>query len=53
MLHTTVPDASGETLLSSHPRAGGHGVVVKQDERWTATDGRNGRTTTGDEPPSP
>lgn len=44
MLHTTVPDASGETLLSSHPRAVGRGVVVKQDEHWDGLP-------TGKEPP--
>ncbi|MEU9671831.1 integrase core domain protein [Streptomyces bobili] len=54
MLHTTVPDASGETLLSSHPRAVGRGVVVKQDEHWDGLPtGKNRRTTTGDEPPPP
>src|SRR3954447_862645 len=54
MLHSTVPDASGETLLSSHPRAVGRGVVVKQDEHGAALPtGKNRRTTTGDEPPPP
>lgn len=54
MLHTTVPDASGETWLSSHPRAVGRGVVVKQDEHWDGLPtGKNRRTATGDEPPPP
>ncbi|MFD5408260.1 IS21 family transposase [Streptomyces griseorubiginosus] len=54
MLHATTPDASGETLLSSHPRAVGRGVVVKQDEHWDGLPaGKNRRTTTGDGPPPP
>ncbi|MFD8386622.1 IS21 family transposase [Streptomyces sp. NPDC059679] len=54
MLHSTVPDASGETLLSAHPRAVGRGVVVKEDEHWDGLPaGKNRRTTTGDVTPPP
>ncbi|GAB3009925.1 IS21 family transposase [Streptomyces pseudoechinosporeus] len=54
MLHSTVPDASGETLLSAHPRAVGRGAVVKEDEHWDGLPtGKNRRTTTGDAPPPP
>jgi Mu transposase, C-terminal domain len=49
MLHSTVPDASGETLLAAHPRAVGRGAVVKQDEHWDGLPtGKGRRTTTGD-----
>ena len=48
------PDAGGETLLSSHPRAVGRGVVVKQDAHWDGLPaGKNRRTTTGDVTPPP
>ncbi|MER6980505.1 hypothetical protein ABT317_26925 [Streptomyces carpinensis] len=54
VLHSTVPDASGETLLSAPARAVGRGAVVKQDERWDGLPtGENRRTTTGDGPPPP
>jgi hypothetical protein len=54
MLHATVPDASGETLLSAHARAVGRGAIVKQDEHWDGLPtGKNRRTTTGDGPPPP
>ena len=54
MLHSTVPDASGETLLSTHPRAVGRGVVVKEDAHWDGLPaGKNRRTTTGDVTPPP
>ena len=54
MLHATVPDAGGESLLSSHPRAVGRGAVVKEDEHWDGLPaGKNRRTTTGDGPPPP
>ncbi len=54
MLHSTVPDASGATLLSTHPRAVGRGVVVKEDAHWDGLPtGNNRRTTTGDVTPPP
>ncbi|MGI5380498.1 Mu transposase domain-containing protein [Streptomyces sp. CA-251387] len=49
MLHSTVPDASGETLLATHPRAVGRRAVVKQDEHWDGLlTGTGRRTTTGE-----
>lgn len=52
ILHSTVPDAGGETLLSVYPRAVGRGVVVKEDEYWDGLPtGKNRRTATGDVTP--
>lgn len=53
-LHSTVPDANGETLLSIHPRAVGRGAYVVDEKHWDGLpDGRNRRTTTGDVPSQP
>ncbi|MER5214329.1 integrase core domain protein [Streptomyces sp. NPDC002838] len=52
MLHSTVPDASGETLLSTHPRAVGRGVRVVEETHWDGLPtGKNRRTTTGEVTP--
>jgi transposase len=54
MLHSTVADASGETLLATHPRAVGRGVRVVEERHWDGLPtGRGRRTTTGDVPPRP
>ncbi|WP_371674174.1 integrase core domain protein [Streptomyces sp. NBC_00289] len=54
MLHSTVPDASGETLLSTHPRAVGRGVRVVEETHWDGLPtGKGRRTTTGEVTPSP
>ncbi|MEV3856958.1 IS21 family transposase [Streptomyces sp. NPDC050095] len=54
MLHATVPDANGATLLSAHARAVGRGAVIKEDEHWDGLPtGKNRRTTTGDVTPQP
>jgi hypothetical protein len=54
MLHSTVPDAGGETLLAMHPRAVGRGVRVVEEPHWDGLPtGKGRRTTTGDIPPRP
>ncbi|MGW0323231.1 IS21 family transposase [Streptomyces flavidovirens] len=54
MLHSTVPDSSGETLLAMHPRAVGRGVRVVEEQHWDGLPtGKGRRTTTGDIPPRP
>jgi hypothetical protein len=54
MLHSTVPDASGETLLSAHPRAVGRGVRVVEETHWDGLPtGKGRRTTTGEVTPPP
>nr|WP_167534912.1 IS21 family transposase [Streptomyces galilaeus] len=54
MLHSTVPDASGETLLAAHPRAVGRGVRVVEETHWDGLPtGKGRRTTTGDVTPPP
>ncbi|MGO4754793.1 integrase core domain protein, partial [Streptomyces sp. 2MCAF27] len=54
MLHSTIADADGSTLLASHPRAVGKGVRVVDEEHWDGLpDGRNRRVSTGDIVPSP
>lgn len=54
ILHSTVVDASGETLLAMHPRAVGRGVRVVEEMHWDGLPtGKGRRTTTGDVPPQP
>ncbi|MFF1595749.1 IS21 family transposase [Streptomyces sp. NPDC058286] len=54
MLHSTVPDSSGETLLALHPRAVGRGVRVVEETHWDGLPtGKGRRTTTGDVVPRP
>lgn len=54
MLHCTVADSSGETLLATHPRALGRGVRAVEDAHWDGllTD-KGRRTTTSDVLPQP
>ncbi|MFJ8158779.1 Mu transposase domain-containing protein, partial [Streptomyces sp. NPDC094468] len=53
-LHSTVPDANGDTLLAIHCRAVGRGACIVDEKHWHGLpDGRNRRTTTGDIPPQP
>ncbi|MFC9293941.1 IS21 family transposase [Streptomyces sp. NPDC057011] len=52
ILHSTVPDANGDTLLATHHRAVGRGACVVDEKHWDGLpDGKNRRTTTGDVPP--
>ncbi|GGU53073.1 IS21 family transposase [Streptomyces violascens] len=54
MLHSTSPDARGETLLAVHPRAVGRGARVVDERHWDGLPTGSGRrTTTGDGPPRP
>jgi hypothetical protein len=54
ILHSTVPDASGQTLLAAHPRAVGRGARVVDERHWDGLPtGAGRRVTTGDAPPSP
>ncbi|CAM5610553.1 transposase [Streptomyces spiroverticillatus] len=54
MLHSTVPDADGETLLATHCRAVGRGVRVVEETHWDGLPtGKNRRTTTGEIPVQP
>jgi transposase len=49
MLHSTVPGHSGETLLATHPRAGGRGAWVVDEKHWDGLPTGSGRrVTTGD-----
>ncbi|MEU2931264.1 IS21 family transposase [Streptomyces sp. NPDC007251] len=49
MLHSTVPDAGGETLLAMHARAVGRGVRVVDESHWDGLPtGQGRRVTTGD-----
>ncbi|WP_455433055.1 hypothetical protein [Streptomyces vietnamensis] len=49
MLYCTIADASGETLLVTHPRAIGRGVRVVEEAYWDGLPtGKGRRTTTGD-----
>ncbi|WP_435833948.1 Mu transposase domain-containing protein [Streptomyces bacillaris] len=49
MLHSTMADSSGETLLATHPRAIGRGVrVVEEAHRDGLPTGKGRRTITGD-----
>ncbi|GGP56939.1 transposase [Streptomyces melanogenes] len=54
MLHATVPDPGGQTLLAMHPRAVGRGVRVVEETHWDGLPtGKGRRTTTGNVPPQP
>ncbi|MDX2549174.1 Mu transposase domain-containing protein [Streptomyces sp. WI04-05B] len=54
MLHSTVADSSGETLLATHPRAVGRGVRVVEEQHWEGLPtGKGRRTTTADMPVQP
>ncbi|MET7457217.1 integrase core domain protein [Streptomyces sp. NPDC005574] len=54
MLHSTVPDQHGQTLLAAHPRAVGRGAVIKDEGHWDGLPkGDNRRVTTGDVPLQP
>ncbi|WP_203587863.1 Mu transposase domain-containing protein [Actinospica acidiphila] len=54
MLHSTIADSSGETLLATHPRAIGRGVRVVEESHWDGLPtGKGRRTTTGDALPPP
>ncbi|MFE5113686.1 IS21 family transposase [Streptomyces sp. NPDC056663] len=54
LLHSTVADSSGETLLATHPRAVGRGVRVVEEQHWDGLPtGKGRRTTTGDVLPRP
>jgi hypothetical protein len=49
MLHSTIADSIGETLLATHPRAIGRGVRVVEEAQWDGLPtGKGRRTTTGD-----
>ncbi|WP_455771261.1 IS21 family transposase [Streptomyces halstedii] len=49
MLHSTVSDASGETLLAIHPRAVGRSARIVDETHWDGLPkGDNRRVTTGD-----
>ena len=53
-LHSTAPDANGDTLLAIHPRAVGRGACVVNEKHWDGLpDGKNRRATTGDVPSQP
>lgn len=54
MLHSTIADSSGETLLANHPRAIGRGVRVVEEAHWDGLPtGKGRRTTTGEVLPRP
>ncbi|MFE9139680.1 DDE-type integrase/transposase/recombinase, partial [Streptomyces sp. NPDC007355] len=54
MLHSTIADSSGETLLATHPRAIGRGVRVVEEAHWDGLPtGKGRRTTTGEVLPRP
>ncbi|MGW0754274.1 hypothetical protein [Streptomyces sp. NPDC002587] len=54
MLHATLADAGGSTLLASHPRAIGRGAPVADESHWDGPPtGKGRRTTTGDVPVQP
>jgi hypothetical protein len=46
MLHATVPDHRGETLLAAHPRAVGRGARVVDETHWTGLPTEAGRRVT-------
>ncbi|MEU9331476.1 IS21 family transposase [Streptomyces canus] len=53
-LHSTVADASGQTLLATHPRAVGRGARIVDETHWDGLPtGAGRRVTTGDDLPSP
>lgn len=54
MLHSTIADADGETLLTTHPRAVGRGVRVVEEAHWDGLPtGKGRRTTAGGVLPRP
>lgn len=54
ILHSTAPDASGETLLAMHSRAVGRAVRVVEEAHWDGLPtGKGRRTTTGEVPVQP
>ncbi|WP_442816049.1 MULTISPECIES: Mu transposase domain-containing protein [unclassified Streptomyces] len=54
MLHATLADAGGSTLLAAHPRAIGRGARVVDESHWDGLPtGKSRRTTTGDIPVQP
>src|SRR4051812_9745861 len=54
ILHATVPDANGNTLLAVHPRAVGRGARIADDRHGAGLrKGDPRRVTTGDALPSP
>lgn len=54
MLHSTIADSTGETLLAMHPRAVGRGVRVVEEQHWDGLPtGKGRRTTTGEALPRP
>ncbi|WEO92778.1 IS21 family transposase [Streptomyces sp. FXJ1.172] len=54
MLHSTVADTGGNTLLAVHERAVGRGVRVVEETHWDGLPtGKGRRTTTGDVPAQP
>jgi hypothetical protein len=46
MLHSTVADPSGETLVATHPRVVGRGVRVVEEQHWDGLPTGKGRRTT-------
>ncbi|WP_458230585.1 Mu transposase domain-containing protein [Streptomyces sp. CAS3] len=49
MLHATISNDDGSTLLATHPRAVGKGVRVVDEAHWDGLpDGKHRRVTTGD-----
>ncbi|MFI2780691.1 IS21 family transposase [Streptomyces sp. ALB3] len=53
-LHSTVPDAGGQTLLAVHPRALGRGARIMDETHWDGLPtGADRRVTTGGALPSP
>ena len=54
MMHATLTDAGGTTLLATHPRAVGRGARVVDESHWDGLPtGKGRRTTTGDIPVQP
>ncbi|WP_425577896.1 Mu transposase domain-containing protein [Streptomyces glomeratus] len=54
MLHSTVPDAGGQTSLAVHPRAAGRGARIVDETHWDGLPtGAGRRVTTGDGLSSP
>ncbi|MFD4577851.1 IS21 family transposase [Streptomyces sp. NPDC058417] len=53
-LHSTVPDATGQTLLADHPRAVGRGARIVDESHWDGLPtGAGRRVTTGNDLPAP
>ncbi|QMU67256.1 IS21 family transposase [Streptacidiphilus sp. P02-A3a] len=51
ILHSTVPDTTGGTLLAVHSRAVGRGARIVDERHWDGLPtGEGRRTTTGDDP---